>query len=204
MPFFCNNKSQAKTAALVFFAIYLMSALSNNSSAASIPDTLYLSFGVGLNQYSGQVERIIDRYEENKTYGRAAVHINLPGIYWTQEDRHWLIGGSVSSDFDSFSVEHADFYFLKFHTSASVLYFASSAHHQGLYFRGDIGLLREMVAGDPLFKPEFHWGLTSLGAIAYALPISGEITINLQLHYMPQLNQSRYESNTGFSIGVMF
>ena len=188
----------------MFFGICLMSTFPNTSSAASLPDTLYFSFGVGLNQYSGQVERIINRYDENKAFGRTSLHINLPGIYWTQKDKHWLIGGSVSSDFDSFSVEHADFYFLKFHTSASVLYFTNGSHRQGLYFRGDIGLLREMVAGDPLFKPEFHWGLTSLGAVAYALPISGKTTINLQLHYMPQLNESHYESNTGFSIGVMF
>ena len=203
MPFFCKNKSQSKTGSFVFFSIYLMSTLFNISSAASIPDTLYFSLGVGLNQYSGQVKRIVNRYDENMTYGRTALHINLPGIYWTQKDKHWLIGGSLSSDFDSLRVEHADFYFLKFHTAASVLYFANGTQRQGLYFRGDIGLLREMVAGDPLFKPEFHWGLSGLGAIGYALPMSGKTTFNLQLHYMPQLNQSHYESNTGFSLGVM-
>ena len=199
-----TNSNRLKTGAVWVIHILLLVALLPSARAQAMPDKWSVSLGVGFNQYKGQVKRIIDRYNKNTPYGHAALHIELPGAYWIQNNQHWLIGGGFATDLDTFSVTHADFYFLKFHAYLSNLYFINHTNQQGVYIRGDIGVMREMVAGDPVFSPEYYWGLTSTIALGYAKPITKGSRLMLQFYFMPQLSNHQYESNSGFTIGILF
>jgi hypothetical protein len=198
------NTNGLNTWATILAQLLILIAISHPAKAMSKPDIWSVSLGMGFNHYAGQVERIIDRYDQNPSYGRAALHIELPGVYWTQTNRQWLSGVSFATDLDTFSEEHVDFYFLKFHASFSNFYFVSSVNRQGLYLRGDVGVMRELVAGDPVFSPEYYWGLTSVAALGYAFAITHGSRMTLQIHLMPQLNNNKFEANAGFAIGALF
>jgi len=171
--------------------------------AASKPDKISTSIGLGTHNYSGQIDRILNRYSANKKWGRLVTHVDLVGLYWIQNNSHILLGANLAADIDMLSVEHADFYFLNFHTTFSGLYFVNN-NHKALFFRGDIGFLRRMIAGDPHFEPEYTWGFSSMLAVGYAIPIFKNKTTHLQLQFMPTLIKNKLETHLGTSIGFMF
>lgn len=173
------------------FALVL--GLMSSSSVASNEDW-YFMFGIGKSdiQNDTDIESEITLADSSPGVDEFSMGMDLLGIYRPHKNiKELLLGLAIHCDAQFFTEEILsgrskitdDISTLNYTIALSSLYFPSKEHGKGMFYRGDAGLVRNMVIMDNSDDINEKVGLGALVGLGYGIPISSKTRILISANY---------------------
>jgi len=164
---------------------------------------IHFALGYGKAYYPDPLQQILDQLSSIPDVSHISLSIEIPSVYWPLSNNRTLLGGSFNGTGDRYELSGNSMQINHYLLSFSALHFLTREAGDGLFIRGDIGIAWLNVQSSPGGSSSSDAGFGLLIGGGYAIPVSDETRITLNLNYGARWVESESYGVLSITVGVL-